>query len=155
MSVARLLERLEDRTAHVVVVGQGYVGLPVAVRAAEVGYRVTGFDVDAARIAALPAGRSYVEDVDTARLAALPAGAYEATDDPAAIAGFDVAVISVPTPLRDGTPDLSHVESAAAALGGALRPGALVVLESTTYPGTTEELLQPILEHRSGLRAGT
>src|SRR6478752_3110594 len=125
MSVARLSERLEDRTAHVVVVGQGYVGLPVAVRAAEVGYRVTGFDVD------------------PARLAALRAGAYEATDDSAAIEGFDVAVISVPTPLRDGTPDLSHVESAAAVLGTALRPGALVVLESTTYPGTTEELLQP------------
>ncbi len=153
MSVARLSERLEDRTAHVVVVGQGYVGLPVAVRAAEVGYRVTGFDVDPVRIAALRAGRSYVEDVDPERLAALASGAYEATDDPAAIEGFDVAVISVPTPLRDGTPDLSHVESAAAVLATALRPGALVVLESTTYPGTTEELLQPILE-TSGLRAG-
>ncbi len=153
MSVARLLERLEDRTAHVVVVGQGYVGLPVAVRAAEVGFRVTGFDVDTGRVDALRAGRSYVEDVDAARLAALPAGRFEATDDPAALRGFDVAVISVPTPLREGAPDLSHVESAAAILAGALEPGALVVLESTTYPGTTEELLRPILES-SGLRAG-
>ena len=153
MSVARLLERLEDQTAHVVVVGQGYVGLPVAVRAAEIGFRVTGFDVDRGRIEALRAGRSYVEDVDAERLAALPPGRYEATDDPAALQGFDVAVISVPTPLRDGAPDLSHVESAASMLASALTPGALVVLESTTYPGTTEELLRPILES-SGLRAG-
>jgi nucleotide sugar dehydrogenase len=153
MSVARLLERLEDRTAHVVVVGQGYVGLPVAVRAAEVGYRVTGFDLDADRVAALRAGESFVEDVPAARLAALPAGAYDATDDPTALHGFDVAIVSVPTPLREGTPDLSHVEAAAAQLARVLTPGALVVLESTTYPGTTEELFAPILE-RSGLRAG-
>ena len=153
MNVARLLERLEDQTAHVVVVGQGYVGLPVAVRAAEVGFRVTGFDIDTGRIEALRAGRSYVEDVDANRLSSLPPGRYEATDDPAALRDFDVAIISVPTPLRDGMPDLSHVESAAAMLATALTPGALVVLESTTYPGTTEELLRPILE-TSGLRAG-
>ncbi|MBK5289958.1 MAG: nucleotide sugar dehydrogenase [Acidimicrobiia bacterium] len=145
--------QLDDRTAHVVVMGQGYVGLPVAVRAAEVGFRVTGFDVDSRRVATLRAGRSYVEDVDPVRLRALPPGSYEATDDPAALQGFDVAVIAVPTPLRDGTPDLTHVEAAGAMLARALTPGGLVVLESTTYPGTTEELLQPILE-RSGLRAG-
>ena len=109
MSVARLLERIEDRTAHVVVVGQGYVGLPVAMRSAEAGFRVTGYELDPARIAALRAGRSYVEDVDqpSGRRRAAPPG-YVATDDQVAdLAGFDVAVISVPTPLRDGTPDLS------------------------------------------------
>ena len=153
MSVSCLRGRLEDKSAHVVVVGQGYVGLPVAVRAAEVGFRVTGFDVDATRIELLRAGRSYVEDIGATRLRDLRDGAYEPTDDPAALRGFDVAVISVPTPLREGTPDLSHVESAAATLAAALTPGALVVLESTTYPGTTEELVLPILE-RSGLRAG-
>jgi UDP-N-acetyl-D-glucosamine dehydrogenase len=153
MSVSGLLERIEGRSAHIVVMGQGYVGLPVAIRAAEAGFRVTGFDPDATRIASLRAGRSYVEDIDADRLRAASTMSYEATDEIAALEAFDVAVISVPTPLRDGTPDLSHVESAAETLAAVLQPGALVVLESTTYPGTTEELLRPILE-RCGLRAG-
>lgn len=84
----------------------------------------------------------------------LDSGAYSATADAAALAGFDIAVITVPTPLRDGVPDLSCIESCARTLGGHLRPGATVVLESTTYPGTTEELLLPILEQASGLRGG-
>jgi nucleotide sugar dehydrogenase len=148
-----LLDRIEDRGAHVVVVGQGYVGLPVAMRAAEVGFRVTGYELDPKRLAALQAGRSYVEDVPSERVAAALRAGYRATDRVEDLADFDVAVISVPTPLREGTPDLSYVEAAGATLAQALRPGALVVLESTTYPGTTEELLRPILE-QSGLRAG-
>jgi UDP-N-acetyl-D-glucosamine dehydrogenase len=148
-----LLGRIEDRSAHVVVVGQGYVGLPVAMRAAEVGFRVTGYELDATRLAALQEGRSYVEDVPSERVAAALGAGYRATDRVEDLTGFDVAVISVPTPLREGTPDLSYVEAAGATLARVLSPGALVVLESTTYPGTTEELLRPILE-RSGLRAG-
>jgi nucleotide sugar dehydrogenase len=150
---AELLARIEDRSARVVVVGQGYVGLPVAMRAAEVGFRVTGYELDTTRLAALREGRSYVEDVPSERIAAALAVGYRATDRVEDLAGFDVAVISVPTPLREGTPDLSYVEAAGATLARALSPGALVVLESTTYPGTTEELLRPILEE-SGLRAG-
>ncbi|MFD6905173.1 nucleotide sugar dehydrogenase [Streptomyces sp. NPDC060077] len=140
---------------QIVVAGQGYVGLPLAVRAAEVGHRVVGYDVDRSRVQQLAAGQSHVEDVASVRLrAVLDSGAYSATADAAALAGFDIAVITVPTPLRDGVPDLTHIESCARTLGEHLRPGATVVLESTTYPGTTEELLLPILETTSGLKGG-
>ncbi|MFJ8627506.1 nucleotide sugar dehydrogenase [Kitasatospora sp. NPDC093550] len=139
----------------VVVAGQGYVGLPLAVRAAEVGHRVVGYDVDLHRIKQLTAGDSYVEDVTSSRLrAVLDSGAYGATADAAELAGFDVAVITVPTPLRDGVPDVTYIESCARTLGEHLCPGATVILESTSYPGTTEELLVPILEQASGLKAG-
>ncbi len=139
----------------VVVVGQGYVGLPLALRAVEVGYRVVGFDTDEQRIKRLAAGESYVEDVPGAQLAAaLSTGRYRPTIDERSCAGFDIGVITVPTPLQDGTPDLSFVKSAGHTLGAHLRPGGCVILESTTYPGTTEELLRPILEERSGLVAG-
>jgi len=150
----RLIGRIEDRSARVVVVGQGYVGLPVAMRASEVGFGVVGFELDRKRVAALRAGTSFVEDVDDDRLRAALDRGYTVTDDAADLVGFDAAVISVPTPLRDGSPDLSFVESATRVLAGALAPGALVILESTTYPGTTEELVRPILEE-SGLVAGT
>ena len=140
---------------HVVVAGQGYVGLPLAVRAAEVGHRVVGYDVDPHRVQQLVTGQSYVEDVTSARLrAVLDSGAYTVTAEAAALARFDIAVITVPTPLRDGVPDLSHIECCAHTLGAHLRPGATVILESTTYPGTTEELMLPILEKASGLIAG-
>jgi UDP-N-acetyl-D-glucosamine dehydrogenase len=140
---------------QVVVAGQGYVGLPLAVRAAEVGHRVIGYDVDDHRVQQLTAGHSYVEDVASSRLRALlDSGDYWATTNAAALAGFDIAVITVPTPLRNGVPDLSYIETCARTLGEYLRPGATVVLESTTYPGCTEELLVPILEKASGLRAG-
>ncbi|MER5866658.1 nucleotide sugar dehydrogenase [Kitasatospora sp. NPDC002040] len=139
----------------VVVAGQGYVGLPLAVRAAEVGHRVVGYDVDQHRIKQLTAGESYVEDVTSSRLRAVNGcGAYRASADDAALAGFDIAVITVPTPLRGGVPDVSYIEACARTLGGHLRPGATVVLESTTYPGTTEELLLPVLEQASGLTGG-
>ncbi|MCB0978872.1 MAG: nucleotide sugar dehydrogenase [Acidimicrobiales bacterium] len=137
----------------VVVVGQGYVGLPVAVRAAEVGFDVVGLDLDEGRIKRLAAGESFVEDISDERLAGVLAGGYTPSSDPADAAGFDVAVISVPTPLTDGIPDLSYIESAAMSLAEHIGPGATVILESTTYPGTTEELVQPLLEAR-GLRVG-
>jgi UDP-N-acetyl-D-glucosamine dehydrogenase len=139
----------------VLVLGQGYVGLPLAMRSVEVGHRVVGFDTDARRIKRLGAGDSYVEDVTPAELAgALATGRYRPTSDESDCAGFDVALITVPTPLREGTPDLSFVVAAGETLGAHLRRGNCVVLESTTYPGTTEELLAPILEERSGLLAG-
>lgn len=149
----QLLGRIEDRTARVVIVGQGYVGLPVAMRASEMGYQVIGYEVDRSRLAALQEGRSFVEDVSDERLGAALARGYQATDQITGLTDFDVAIISVPTPLRDGVPDLSYVESAVRALTQVLTTNALVVLESTTYPGTTEELVRPLLEE-SGLVAG-
>ncbi|MEU6121843.1 nucleotide sugar dehydrogenase [Streptomyces sp. NPDC047123] len=150
---------IEKRQAHrlrVVVVGQGYVGLPLAVRAAEAGHRVVGFDVDTQRVKRLMLGESYIEDIPDSRLGPLrAAGSYLPTMDPADCARFDVAIVTVPTPLRDGAPDLSHVEDAALLLGHHLTPGATVVLESTTYPGTTEEVFGPLLESASGLTAGS
>jgi UDP-N-acetyl-D-glucosamine dehydrogenase len=137
-----------------VVIGQGYVGLPLAVRAVEAGMDVVGLDVDVSRVKRLGAGESFVEDIPPARLAsALTTGRYLPTTDYTDAIGFDVCVISVPTPLRDGVPDLSHVQQAGAALGPYVRPGCTVILESTTYPGTTEELLRPLLENGSGLQS--
>ncbi|MFC6016904.1 nucleotide sugar dehydrogenase [Plantactinospora solaniradicis] len=137
-----------------VVVGQGYVGLPLAVSAVEAGLDVVGLDLDTTRIKRLGIGESFVEDISDLRLGqALATGRYLPTSDYADATDFDVCVISVPTPLRDGVPDLSHVEQAGTALAPHLRPGATVILESTTYPGTTEELLLPLLEQGSGLRS--
>jgi nucleotide sugar dehydrogenase len=150
--VTTLLERLADRTAKVVVVGQGYVGLPVAMRASEVGFPVVGLDASADRVKALQAGASYVGDVSDDELRAALARGYTATTEIRDCAGFDVAVVSVPTPLKDGLPDLTFIEQAGHALGRFLRPGACVILESTTYPGTTTEFFAPILEETSGLQ---
>ena len=149
-----LLKQLNKRSAKVVVIGQGYVGLPVAMRAVEVGFDVVGFDVSIERVEALARGESFVGDVSDATVAAALQSGYLPTLDAADLAGFDVAVISVPTPLRDGAPDLGYIEDAGRALGAHLRKGACVILESTTYPGTTTELLGPILEEVSGLARG-
>ena len=139
----------------VIVVGQGYVGLPVAVRAAEAGFSVVGFDVSEEKVRRLAAGDSFIEDIPDERLGSvLATGAYRPSTDPADVEGFDVAVISVPTPLTEGIPDLTYIEAAAAALAPYVRPGCTVILESTTYPGTTEELVGPLLEAASGLAAG-
>ena len=140
---------------RVVVVGQGYVGLPLAMRAVEAGYDVVGFDVDARKIEGLAAGRTHIDDISDADVsAALATGRYRVSTDSGAAVGFDVAVITVPTPLSEGVPDLSAIESAGAMLAPHVRIGCTVVLESTTYPGTTDEILAPILEAGSGLRAG-
>ncbi|QMU71508.1 nucleotide sugar dehydrogenase [Streptacidiphilus sp. P02-A3a] len=141
---------------RVVIVGQGYVGLPLAIRAAEVGHEVIGYDVNTRRVKSLAGGESYVEDVSAERIrAALAAGSYRPTDQARDCGGFDIAVVTVPTPLREGVPDLSYIEESARTLARYLRPGATVVLESTTYPGTTQELFGPLLETGSGLAAGT
>ena len=140
----------------VVVVGLGYVGLPLAVRAAEVGHKVVGFDTDLRRVKLLALGESYVEDVPSAQLAkVIELGKFQASSDDRACESFDVAIIATPTPLRDGLPDLSYVESAASTLARYLRPGATVIVESTSYPGTTQERVLPVLEEGSGLIAGS
>ena len=140
---------------RVVIVGQGYVGLPLAMRAVEVGFRVTGFDLDERKVELLAAGESYVEDISDERLrAAIGTGRFRATATIDDVDTFDVAVISVPTPLKEGAPDLDYMEHAARELAPKLTRGCTVILESTTYPGTTQELIGPILEDGSGLSAG-
>ena len=135
-----------------VVIGQGYVGLPLAMRAVEAGLDVVGLDVDADRVKRLASGESFIEDIPTDRLGrALSSGRYHPSTEYTDAEGFDICVITVPTPLRDGTPDLSFVEQAGVGIGPYVRPGCTVILESTTYPGTTEELLRPLLESASGL----
>ena len=146
-----LLGTIERRDAKVVVIGQGYVGLPLAMRATAVGYQVVGFEVAAERVASLRAGRSHVGDVSDSQLVESLGLGYLPTSDENDLDAFDLAIISVPTPLADGLPDLSFIEAAAVTVGRHLSSGACVILESTTYPGTTEELLAPILERESGL----
>lgn len=138
----------------VAVFGQGYVGLPVAIRATEVGFNVVGFDVDERKIGGLRHGRSHVEDISDEQIRiAISAGVYLPTSSTDDLAGFDVAIISVPTPLTDDKPDLRFIEAAVDMLCPHLRPGATVVLESTTYPGTTDELVGPRIEAATGLVA--
>jgi UDP-N-acetyl-D-glucosamine dehydrogenase len=146
---------MQEPVKKVVVLGQGYVGLPLAMRAVEVGYEVIGFDTNTKRVELLADAGSYVEDVSAQQLSeALATGRYFPTSFPARLERFDVALITVPTPLREGGPDLSFVTDATRTLAEHLEPGALVVLESTTYPGTTEELLSGILAEGSGLVPG-
>jgi UDP-N-acetyl-D-glucosamine dehydrogenase len=142
--------------SEVVVAGLGYVGLPLAMRAVAAGHRVVGYDVDATRVKLLTVGESYVEDVPAWQVAAaVTAGRFRPSSQPEACAGFDVAVITVPTPLRDGLPDLAYVEAASRTLARFLRPGTTVIVESTSYPGTTQEQVLPWLEEESGLAGGT
>jgi UDP-N-acetyl-D-glucosamine dehydrogenase len=140
---------------RIAVIGQGYVGLPLAMRAYEVGHTVIGIDLDTTRVRRLNEGDSFIEDVESSVLqGALASGRYTVSTDVALVGAFDVAVITVPTPLRESLPDLRFIESAAASLAPHLTKGSTVILESTTYPGTTRELLIPILEKNSGLIAG-
>jgi nucleotide sugar dehydrogenase len=141
--------------ADVVVIGLGYVGLPLAREAVRAGFRVTGFDTRAEITAGLNSGRSHVDDLTDDEVARMVAGGFRATRDPDSITHADVIVICVPTPLSpaDG-PDLTAVRAATETAGRLLTPGALVSLESTTYPGTTDEIVRPLLEKASGLTAG-
>ncbi|WP_299540813.1 nucleotide sugar dehydrogenase [uncultured Streptomyces sp.] len=146
------------RPLRVLVAGQGYVGLPLAMAAVDAGHSVTAYEPDGERCSRLWEADSYVEDVSSGRLmAALTTGRYVPVADPAAVAPeWDVAVIAVPTPLRDGMPDLGCVRAAGVLLGRGLCGGRhqTVVLESTTHPGTTRGVLTPLLENESGLTAG-
>jgi UDP-N-acetyl-D-glucosamine dehydrogenase len=137
------------------VVGLGYVGLPLAAAFAKAGLRVTGVDLDASKIERLSNGDSYIDRVPSAELGGLvEAGSFRATADHAALGEVDAICICVPTPLGDGyVPDLTAVKGTAQRIGEILKAGQLVVLESTTYPGTTDEVVRPILEEASGLSA--
>jgi UDP-N-acetyl-D-glucosamine dehydrogenase len=144
----QLLERIRSRDARVGVIGLGYVGLPLAVEFARAGFDVTGFDIDALKTRQINAGTSYIPDVAEADVrVAVKAGKLRATTEMRGLAGMDVVDICVPTPLRKTRdPDLSYVVQAVEAAAAGLKAGQLVILESTTYPGTTDEVVQPMLE---------
>ncbi len=150
-----LQEKIRNRTAKVGIVGLGYVGLPLAVEFAKAGFDITGIDVQESKIEALNAGRSYVQDVPTEELRPhVESGTFRATTDFSVVRELDTINIAVPTPLRKTKdPDMSYVVAAAEEVAKYAHPGLLVILESTTYPGTTEELLLPMLE-KNGLKVG-
>nr|AQQ74441.1 hypothetical protein [uncultured bacterium] len=149
-----LLDRIRQRAATVAVIGQGYVGLPLAMSFAQAGFRVIGVEADAEKVRRLNAGESYIPDVSPAALREAIGTGYEATCDPARLGEADAILITVPTPYtKTKQPDMTYVQQAARAVAAHLRPGQLVILESTTYPGTTESLLRPELE-KTGLVAG-
>lgn len=140
---------------RVVVIGQGYVGLPLAMRAVDAGYDVVGFEVDTAKVTGLNSGRTHIDDVtDDDLKQALATERYRATSSHHEVDQFDIAVITVPTPLKFGAPDLSYVHSALDVLAPAVSAGCTVILESTTWPGTTDEVVVPTLEAATGLKAG-
>jgi UDP-N-acetyl-D-glucosamine dehydrogenase len=151
----QLVQRIEDGSARVCVIGLGYVGLPLAVGFARRGYRVVGLDVDGRKVAALIRGESYIQDVESEAVAELVQdGTFIPTTDYEALRDVDVVFICVPTPFDAmKAPDLSYIRSAAEGIAPRLKAGQLVVLQSTTYPGTTEEVVQPVLE-ATGLKAG-
>ncbi|MEL6309994.1 MAG: nucleotide sugar dehydrogenase, partial [Chloroflexota bacterium] len=145
---ADILSKIDARTAHVAVVGLGYVGLPLATEFAEVGFTVTAIDIDETKIAQLKDGNSYIDDIASERIAPLLAnGHLTPTTDYALIADVDAVCICVPTPVSDTKdPDMRYINQAVASIAEHATAGMLVVLESTTYPGTTEELVQPRFE---------
>jgi UDP-N-acetyl-D-glucosamine dehydrogenase len=148
--------KIATRRAHAGVIGLGYVGLPLAITLARSGFAVTGFDIDPSKIIALDAGRSYIEAVtDEALTGEAKAGRFRSTSDFTELENCDVIIICVPTPLtKHRDPDLSFVEATSRAIAAALRPGQLIVLESTTYPGTTDDVVKTILEE-TGLKSGS
>ncbi len=154
-SKTALLNKIQTRELQVAVIGLGYVGLPLAVELAKAGFRTTGLDLDPRKVEAINAGRSYIEDVPTAEVAPLvAAGTLRATADFSTLAGCDAVSICVPTPLsKTHDPDLSYVVAAVDAVADSLHDGMLIVLESSTYPGTTEEIIVPKLLH-NGFRVG-
>jgi UDP-N-acetyl-D-glucosamine dehydrogenase len=145
---ATLSRRIATHTARLTVIGQGYVGLPLAVAFANAGFTVTGLDTDVERVTALATGLSHVPDVPSEELQALlRAGRYQATTEAAVLADSDAVLICVPTPLgKSKDPDISYVIAAAKEAAARFHPGQLIILESTTYPGTTEELLLPLFQ---------
>jgi UDP-N-acetyl-D-glucosamine dehydrogenase len=152
----QLTQKLQDRTARISVLGLGYVGLPLAVVFAEAGFDVTGIDLDEQKIRTLNQGRSYIQDVPSDCIERLVrAGRLRGTSDFAILRGIDAVSICVPTPLRKtGDPDLSFIVSATESLAPYIHPGMVVVLESSTYPGTTREMVLPRLTGQNGLAAG-
>nr|HID12276.1 nucleotide sugar dehydrogenase [Anaerolineae bacterium] len=153
--MSTLRDKIANRTAHVAIIGLGYVGLPLATAFARAGFRITGVDIDQRKVDAITAGRSYILDVADRDLAPhVQSGRLTATSDYDVLREVDAMFICVPTPYdAQRAPDLSYIRAASRGIRPRLRPGQLVVLQSTTYPGTTEEIVQPILE-QSGLKAG-
>jgi len=151
----KLKDKLANKTAHIVVVGLGYVGLPLAVRFAEVGFHVTGLEVSEDKVRLITAGKNYIPDVESAVLARLVTeNRLMATTDPEVLETADAIVICVPTPLsKSQAPDVSYIMAAAEKIAEHIHPEMLVVLESTTYPGTTEEMLLPMLS-KDGFTVG-
>ncbi len=151
-----LLEKIRNKTARIGVIGLGYVGLPLAVEKAKAGYRVTGFDIQDSKVGMVNEGKNYIGDVIDVDLSeVVKNGKLKATSDFGFIKDTDCIAICVPTPLDvNKQPDISYVKDAAHKIAGYLHKDMLIVLESTTYPGTTEELLKPVLEKRSGLVCG-
>ena len=152
----QLIEKIQNKTLSMGVCGLGYVGLPLAVDKAKHGFKTTGFDVQQEKVDLVNAGKNYIGDVVDSDLAELVAsGMLRATTDFSEVCNVDFIAICVPTPLdAHQQPDISYVRSSAEAIAKYLKKGTMVVLESTTYPGTTEELLKPILEKGSGLKCG-
>jgi UDP-N-acetyl-D-glucosamine dehydrogenase len=155
LDIDALIARFAERSAKIGVIGLGYVGLPLVRSLAQQGFSVLGFDIDAGKVERLNRGESYIQHIDGESIAAMRrSGRFTATDDFARLNELDAVILCLPTPLtRHREPDLSFVERTAEAAAPHLRRGQLIVLESTTYPGTTREIMRPILE-RSGLRSG-
>ena len=150
----RLLKKLKDKSARIGVVGLGYVGLPLALRFSEAGFSVTGFDIDPAKVAALNAAKSYIAQIPAERVAKAAKARFRATEDFALARDMDALIVCVPTPLgKHQEPDVSFIVDTMAALKPHLKAGQAVSLESTTYPGTTEELVLPVVE-AGGLKPG-
>ncbi|GMR05242.1 MAG: nucleotide sugar dehydrogenase [Thermodesulfobacteriota bacterium] len=153
-----LYDRIEKKSAKIGIIGLGYVGLPIVLRFCEEGFNVVGFDVDPEKIKLLKKGTSYIKHIPSDKIASFIKGrrrSFRATTDMAELSKVDAAIICVPTPLSDKRePDLSYVEGTAREIAKYLRPGQIVALESTTYPGTTEEVLLPIFS-ANGLKVGT
>src|ERR1700693_593616 len=154
--VSELKTKIEQRQARIAIIGLGYVGLPLALLYTEEKFRVTGFDIDQRKVATLTQGGSYIVRILPAEIQQARSQGFEATADYARLTEMDAIIICVPTPLNEyHEPDLSYITDTAKSIAPHLRSGQLVVLESTTYPGTTEEIMVPILEkgNKHGLKA--
>src|SRR5262245_52217409 len=154
-AATELLQRIEARKARLGVIGLGYVGLPLAVELGQAGFRVTGFDIDERRVGELAKGRSYIQDVPSSLVKDLVrSGNFEPTTDFSALQHLDAVNVCVPTPLsKQRDPNVSYIVSAAQHVAKHLHRGMLIILESTTYPGTTEELILPMLQ-ATGMKVG-
>ena len=155
-SVEQLKNKIQQRQARVGIIGMGYVGLPLALLYSEQKFQVTGFDIDQRKVDALAKGASYIYRITTDEIQAAKAQGFTATSDYAQITKMDAVIICVPTPLNEyHEPDLSFITDTTHSIAPHLRAGQLVILESTTYPGTTEEVMVPILEkeNKAGLKA--
>src|SRR5215470_1611794 len=156
VSIDRLKSKIQQRQARVGIIGLGYVGLPLALLYSEQKFPVTGFDIDARKVETLTKGGSYIYRIAAEEIQSAKAQGFSATSDYSQLARMDAVIICVPTPLDEyHEPDMSYITATTHAIAPHLRAGQLVVLESTTYPGTTEEVMVPILEkeNKSGLQA--